>query len=151
MTVLFVCFLGASGVVKAQQTTSLAGPDTYGLETVRNALRNPEWALGWSVLEKQINRMGDRLAIALVKIYTETELVDARNVERYLPLIRAAFVAPHMVPNAADRHPAVTMLLLRRLEAEARDEVERQRVRDVRLYVTTRTATRAVGAGARHN
>jgi hypothetical protein len=135
VTVVASVFVYASAVVSAQQPAASEQVDTYDLRLVRNALRDPERAIGFSVTEKQINRLGDKMAIALIKIYSEKELVDATNVLRYLPLIEAAFAAPRIVPNPDDRRPAVTMLLLHRLEAGASNDVERRRVHDLQRYV----------------
>jgi len=133
-------------IVAIERQTSLAQQlardehrDTYELQLVRNALRDPVMALGASFTEKQINRLGDRLAIALIKIYPERELFEPSNVRRYLPLIRAAFVAPRIVSDPADRKPAITVMLLRQLEAQAPNGADRPQIRDALRFVQAQT------------
>jgi len=125
----------------AQQLARDEQRDTYELQVVRNALRDPAMALGASFTEKQINRLGDKLAIALIKIYSEQELVEPSNVRRYLPLIRAAFVAPRIVSDPADRKPAITMMLLRQLEAHASNDACRRQIRGVLRFVQAQTVS----------
>jgi len=52
------------------------------VRTVRNLLRESGgFSTGFS--EKQSNRLGDRIAMALLEIYSEEEIVNPQNVRRF--------------------------------------------------------------------
>ncbi len=86
--------------------------DPYGLVPVRQATQGGLWT---GFLEKQIDRLGDRIGIALLKIYSLDELGREALAKAYLPVIRAAFSYPHLIARPEDRKPDVTLLLLQSL------------------------------------
>ncbi len=84
--------------------------DYYGMAPVRAAMSAP--GLSVSFIERQIERMGDRIGIALLKIYSPEELRDEKLAEAYLPLIRMAFSYPKAITRNEDRMPDVTLFIL---------------------------------------
>jgi hypothetical protein len=68
-----------------------------------------------SFSEKQANRLGDKVSVALLKIYSKEEMENPENIKVFLPVIRSAFLYPNLLP-AGDREPRVTLPLLARLE-----------------------------------
>ena len=91
----------------------------YQVEEVKGLLKLPPGS-SLSFSEKFLNRLGDRVSIALMKIYTEQELANPANLRRYLPMINEAFQSLRIVP-ADDREPRVTLILLRFVEAQVQD------------------------------
>ncbi len=85
--------------------------DAYSIRLVKEAVKNPGFALGLSFTEKEINRLGDRVSIALLKIYDVDGLRSPHNIKNYLRIVRAAFVAPRIVQIVEDRKPQVTMFV----------------------------------------
>ncbi len=94
--------------------------DPYSVRAVKELLKQPVgFSSGFS--EKQVQRLGDRLSIALLKIYTEEELTNPETIKRYLPLIQDAFRFPKLVPLSGDQQPRVTVILLEFLLSRVRD------------------------------
>jgi hypothetical protein len=95
--------------------------DPYSVRAVKELLKQPVgFSSGFS--EKQVQRLGDRLSIALLKIYSEEELTNPESIKRYLPLVQDAFRFPKLVPLSEDRQPRVTLVLLEFLLSRTRDE-----------------------------
>ena len=114
--------------------------DVYSIRLVRESVKNPALARGVSFTEKQLNRLGDRVSVALLKIYDADELKEPANIRRYLPVVRAAFAAPRIVPFAEDRKPKVTMFLLTHLEAGVGDTQLKAQISDTIRYVKEQTS-----------
>lgn len=92
----------------------------YSVIEVKELLKQPS-GFSSSFSEKQVNRLGDRISIALMKIYSQDDLKDPRNIKRYLPLITDAFRFPQLVA-AEDREPRITLVLLEFLQGQVRDK-----------------------------
>jgi hypothetical protein len=90
--------------------------------------------------EKQVNRLGDRVSIALIKILNEEDLRNPEEVRKILPLIRAAFVAPQIITVPEDKKPAVTLLLLNYLETTVQDGILKKEILDLKDFVREKTA-----------
>jgi hypothetical protein len=75
-------------------------------------------SIGFSVsyLEKQNDRLGDRVGVALLRIFSEKDIADPDNVKIFLPVIREAFLYPEFVSRPENRIPTTTLPLLRDLE-----------------------------------
>src|SRR5215213_9861797 len=116
--------------VFAQDKIKEQDEDIYSIKLVKESVKNPDLALGFSVTEKHINRLGDRVSIALLKIYDAESLKDPQNIRNYLPIVRAAFVAPRIIRLAEDRKPEVTMFLLTYLEREITDTNLKSQISD---------------------
>lgn len=113
--------------------------DQYSIGLVRGLLDQPEGAsISW--LDKARDRLGDRAAIALVKIFGEQELLQPGNLHRSLEIMRGAFSAPCIIEIASDRKPSVTLFVLRDLERQVRDETVRKEVVATIAFVEQSTA-----------
>jgi hypothetical protein len=91
-------------------------------------------------VQRQMWRQGDRVSIALLKIYSLEELRDARVVHRFLPAIQNAFEDLKWVESEQDRKPAVTLFLLTSIEREMQDPSVKKEVADLIGYVKVQTA-----------
>jgi len=135
-----LCFmlLGFSSAL-TQDKVKERGEDIYSIRLVKESVKNPDLALGFSVTEKHINWLGDRVSIALLKIYDADELKDPQNIRNYLPIVRAAFVAPRIVRLVEDRKPKVTMFLLTYLDREVTDANLKAQISDVIQFIEKQT------------
>lgn len=113
IAIFCVVFIFSNGVAQVRD-------DTYSIHLVKNLLQYPA-QLGAGFSEKQVNRLGDRVSIALLKILDEKSLSNPQQIRKFLPLIRTAFLAPEIIAIAEDKKPAVTLFLLRYLEVNVQD------------------------------
>lgn len=112
--------------------------DPYAIAVVKNALREPRnFSSGFS--EKQLNRLGDKVSIAILKIYGDEQLKDPHNIEAILPLIHRAFDAPQVIAVESDKHPRVTLLLLRSLETDLKNQELKTQLSDLINFVQQKT------------
>ena len=136
----------------AQDKVKEQDEDIYSIRLVKESVKNPELALGFSVTEKHINWLGDRVSIALLKIYDEDGLKDPQNIRKYLPIVRAAFVAPRIVRLPEDRKPKVTIFLLTYLEGKVTDANLKSQISDAIRYIKEQTSKEmGLFIEARHN
>src|SRR5438270_8493185 len=91
-----ILFLMSFASVAAQE-------DRYSTDEVKALLQQSQ-DFSSSFSEKQLSRLGDRISIALMKIYSEKELIDPQNMKRYLPLIVNAFRFPKLIAEN-DKEP----------------------------------------------
>ena len=110
--------------------------DTPLVRQVKRLLRQPtEFSTGFS--EKQTNKLGDKVAVALLQIYTKEELRDRQNVRKFLPLLRSSFLSPNLIP-ARDKKPVTTLRLLASLEKEERDPALRAEISQLVAFIKER-------------
>lgn len=97
-----------------------SGDEDYSTKVVQSLLAMPAGiSAGFS--EKQLHRLGDRLAIAIIKLHDPEELKDPEKVRRFLPLLKGAFAHPDLIQRALDKEPQVTLILLVYLSRETPD------------------------------
>jgi hypothetical protein len=113
--------------------------DSYSIHLVENVLQHPA-QLGAGFTEKQVNRLGDRVSIALLKILDEQDLKRPQQVRKILPLIHNAFVAPQIIAIAEDKKPAVTLLLLKYLETNVQDGDVKKEITQLMSFIREKTA-----------
>jgi hypothetical protein len=106
--------------------------------TVKVLLHQQSIGFSDAVLEKESERLGDRVGTALLKIFNAKELKDPQNIRRFLPIIRSAFLYPTLVP-AQYRKPKVTLRLLDRLERKVADDELKHQISEVTTFVTEQT------------
>ncbi len=138
--ILICCLFLTVCLAFAQNKTEKPDDDTYSVRFIRDAVKNPDFALGVSFTEKRINRLGDGISVALLKIYDTDELKNSQNIKNYLPLMEAAFVAPRIITIAEDKNPKVTMFLLKFLQSEVTDEGLKAKISDTIKYIEKQTA-----------
>ena len=112
-----------------------ANVDMYSLQSVRARLAERSAGLIWGPGSRHFTRLGDRVAIAITKIYSGPDLADSQNVRLYLPFIREAFTNAQKISDEEDKNPSVTMLLLRRLAETVTDPSLREEISEVEAFV----------------
>jgi hypothetical protein len=131
--VLLTFFSGIAGRNIAAQND-----ETYDVPLIRGLLQHPE-GLGLSFYEKRLNRLGDRVSIALLKILEEEELDDPQKVKIFLPLIRTSFSFPSLILISEDRKPKVTLFFLKHLEGKTQDSKVKAEISQLIKFVKDKT------------
>lgn len=112
--------LPGQNAIAVPQTSDEEDRDEYSMTLVKTLLEQPEgFSVSW--LEKRQGRLGDRAAIALLKLFTEQELLEPRRLIRSLSVMRGAFSTPCYIEIVADKKPSVTLFVLRGLERQVKD------------------------------
>jgi hypothetical protein len=120
--VLFCCL---SQVVIAAQTTP--SNEDYSVSLVRNLMQYPA-NLGSGFTEKQLNRLGDRISIGLIKALDEKDFKNPAVIKSIMPLISQAFSYPQLISIPEDRNPKVTLFLLKNIEGNISDTELKQQI-----------------------
>jgi hypothetical protein len=103
--------------------------DPYALALVSEAMEHyGHFSTGWE--DKGLPRLGDKGAIALIKLSSLDAWKDVSLVHKSLGIIGEAFSHPELIENPSDRQPHVTHLLLAWLRSihedrETRNEIDR--------------------------
>ena len=84
--------------------------------------------LGSSFVEKSVQRMGDEMAVNLLRAYSDDEMMERVRLGSILTYLEAAFSEPGMITCKENRRPRVTVLLLRGLRDKTDDETLRKRI-----------------------
>ena len=87
-----------------------------------------------------MHRLGDRAAVALIKILDEQSLVNAKTVNDFLPIIEDAFAAPQLIKREADKKPQVTMALLAYVSDNITDIGTKEKIRQTIDFIKMQTA-----------
>jgi hypothetical protein len=107
------------------------------VHTVEVLLQQPS-GFSSSFSEKQSDRLGDRVSIALFKIFNAKELDDPQNIRKFLPIIRSSFLYPKLIPTQY-RKPRVTLPLLKRLESRVDEAQLKSEISAVAEFVKKQT------------
>ena len=138
-TILFACSLFISSFFYANQQQNA---DPYSLALVKRALTNNTLGIDFGADDKQIPRLGDLCAIAILKIVDEPNLTEPDTVRGILRTIRSAFASPKSILITEDRKPRVTMFLLNNLQKNVRSAELKQEVLRTTEFVKRQTALR---------
>lgn len=114
--------------------------DQYSVGLVQSALKLHQQGIGVSFVEKNIPRLGDKVSIALMKIFTDRELSDPKTVESILPVIRESFSQPQFISVGVDRKPSVTLIFLKYLRQTVLDPRAQDDIAQTIRFVTENAA-----------
>ncbi len=98
------------------------------IRIVTRALEERKINLAAGITEKQNARLGDNVAVALLKLYSREELINPDNVRLYLPVIRNSFPHFRSGEKPCHRNPKVTLFLLQWLKGELEDRQLKEEV-----------------------
>ncbi len=113
--------------------------DAYSMNLVKSLLQHPA-QMGAGFSEKQVNRLGDRVSIALIKILGDDALRNPEKIKTILPLIRSSFLYPDLISIAEDRKPKVTLFLLRHLERDVKALDLKREISQLITFIQKQTA-----------
>src|ERR1700679_579695 len=130
---ILACSASSSGISSAK--------DCDNAKLVRSWVElQPEVTQGSSFLEKNIYRDGDRIALGIVRAFTQEELLEPDRLSRILSITRLSFSQPKHIARDQDRKPGVTNLLLAFLEHQCSDATLKRNIADVEVYVSSQVA-----------
>jgi hypothetical protein len=117
--------------------------DPYSIHFVQSSLRTASANPGVSVsfIQNNLQRLGDSVSIALLKILDEQDLTNPKTVEAFLPLIRQSFSYPDIISPAVNKKPNVTLFLLKYLRRSISDAKTLEDIEETMRFVHERTAT----------
>ena len=136
---LIPCVLGIILSSAMTQTAAAQNDETYDIPLIKGLLQHPE-GLGWSLYDKQLDRLGDRVSIALLKALGEEELKNPQKIRTSLLLIRKSFSFPTLISITEDKKPKVTLFLLKHWEGEAKDPELKGEISELINFVKDKTA-----------
>jgi hypothetical protein len=113
--------------------------DPYSISFVQTTLKLHAQGARISVDEKNIPRLGDRVSIALIKIFTGPELSKPETIRAFLPLIQQSFSEPQFILRDVDKKPQVTLLLLNYLQQNAADTQTHQDIEKTIRFIGDKT------------
>ncbi len=116
-------------------------PDPYSLHILRFELKmqaGPK--ISTSFGQKYLARMGDGVAVGLIKIVGWDGMKDPERVKELLPIILKGFSEPRFIVKEDDKNPAVTLLLLDYLKQNTTDRNLLDRIEETRLAVQRASA-----------
>ena len=118
-------------------------PDPYSLHILRFELKMHATfeRVSTSAGDKRLARMGDGVAVGLIKIVGWDGMRDPERVKQLLPILLKGFSQPRFIVKEDDKKPAVTLLLLDYLKQNTTDGDVLKRIDETIL------AIQQVGAG----
>jgi hypothetical protein len=93
-----------------------------------------------TVGDAQLHRLGDQAAVDIMKVLGENALGEAQT-PTVLDMLHKAFERPAAIVNHSDRAPKAASFLLRVLDAEAQDQIVKQRIAETREFVADAAAS----------
>ena len=136
---LFCALIMCSALAHGQQEQQ----DPYAIQMIQRALTISlsQPGVKTSFVEKQLQRRGDAVSIALLKILDERDLTEERTVEAMLDLIRQAFSFPNLISLEEDKKPKVTMFLLKDLQRTVSNTTTQRDIEETIDFVNQKVKT----------
>jgi hypothetical protein len=113
--------------------------DPYGEQAVSNALSVKGGSLSFT--EKAVNRLGDRAAIGLMRLFAAQPVASPDQVKGILLILRNAFSAPSIIVVDADREPKATLFLLQYLQTLSVSRNLGPEISETKAFVLRNTKT----------
>jgi hypothetical protein len=127
--VLILLLMGNLSDVRATAMISKQS-DSNCVSIVKRLLQESTLGVSTGYGEKQSNRLGDEIGVALSKLYNDRNIVKAKNIKVFLPVIRGAFLHPDLISDPEDRIPTFTLSFLRNLESKVKDAGAKEKISD---------------------
>jgi hypothetical protein len=134
LLLVIVCFFPSSS------TSQSDGADPYSVHLVRMAMQNHAEGIIIAKVQTHIQRMGDRVSIALLKDLSDADLIDRQKIEKFLPIIRDCFSQPQLIDVEMDQQPKVTLFLLKYVRQSVYDPQVKRDLDETIRFVTDKTA-----------
>ena len=139
-----ICLLAAQAQIPDRNPQTI--DDSYCVSFVESALqflKNPEKKPQNTTEAKQYTgrtpsllQLGDRVSVAVLKIYNRNELIESENARAYLTAVRNAFSDRRSVLDKSDLDPKITLFVLEYLqEKEVADPGIEKRIDYMKLCV----------------
>jgi hypothetical protein len=95
--------------------------DPYSIQLVQHCIRLRDAGVWTGTAAKHLPRLGDRAAIAILKLLSPDELADPQKAKNVLDVLRGAFAHSEFIAAKDDRKPEVTLFLLNYMQEKLRD------------------------------
>jgi hypothetical protein len=118
-----IILLAFLSVLSLSEQTLAQRPDCdkQCVSEVRGMLKVSYMGGSVSWLDKANARLGDKVGVAIFKIYQGRSLYKPDNIRTFLPVIQQAFESPEMIELVEHRNPLVTQPLLEKLQRRIKD------------------------------
>lgn len=131
-TPILLCFLViCGGAATAQQMTA----DPYSLARVKGVMDRQSLGIIFGFDAKAIPTLGDRCAIAILKIVDEPDLAQPKTLKGILRTIHLAFTRPQLIQIEEDRKPKVTLFFLNYVGEKTRDPEMHRMIEETTEFV----------------
>jgi len=135
--------LGILLICTAQNGAQTDQDDPYSVRFVQNNLQIAKNSPGvtFGPVVSGLQRLGDGVSIALLKILEERDLKDPKTIKAFLHLIRQSFSGPSIISVELNKKPKVTLFLLKYVEQAVSDSELKREVRETIEYVERQSAS----------
>ena len=116
--------------------------DPYDLALVKSFLKTYPKGIHIGKIQTHMQRLGDKVGIALLKISSGTELKNSQTIREFLSAIHLSFEHPEFISLKEDRDPRVTLFFLEHLERDVNDPEVRQEILQTIKFIKEKTAAR---------
>jgi hypothetical protein len=89
--------------------------------------------------QKGLARLGDRAAIAVLKILEPAELRDPGRIKASLQIVRQAFAQPQLIDSQFDKEPKVILFLLQYMKTARLDTSTQAEIGQTEEFVKQNT------------
>jgi hypothetical protein len=134
-----------SGAQANSQTQKLKDPYDLDLVSLLLSAERGTPAANLSENEKYNERLGDRVSVALIKIFDQRQLIDPANVKRYLPIISDSFGGLGIISYEEDLDPKATLFLLHWLEQNLKDAALKKQVTNLKSKISKLQPAQSTG------
>ncbi len=135
-----LCLILSFVLLALSATASEEEKDPYSLHLVRASIKMSSQGLHIAAVRKNIQRLGDGVAVAVLKIFPAKDLTSPETIRQFLPVIREAFSSPNLISNDEDKRPAVTLFLLDYLHQSVDDNHLRNEIVELKEFVVDKTS-----------
>ena len=132
-----ICLILFNGSITDSQSKIQC--DSNCLDSVRNFISEKESGFSTGFAEKQINRLGDKVSVALKKLYSRNDIKATNNVKSFLSVIEEAFRYPELIVETEDRKSNNTIKLLRKLLNQVNDTETKNAINRTINFVLEKT------------
>jgi hypothetical protein len=132
----WLCLLVALGF---QQGGQQAAADPYSLEAVSAAMNRLSQGFHVGLDTKTLVPLGDRCAVAILKIVDQRKLSDPKTAKTISETIYTAFQMPQYIQTVPDRQPQVSLFLLNYLKERVADTAAQLQIRQTIQFVERQT------------
>jgi hypothetical protein len=134
---LCICLLIGSCFGLAGQQPS---PDPYSLVAVRGLMDRVSQGVTLGIDVKVVTRLGDRCAVAILKIVDQQDLKDPRKATVIVTMIHNSFAYPQNITVDEDKDPRVSLFLLAYLLEKVNDAQLQRQIQQTIEFVKTKTS-----------
>lgn len=99
----------------------------YSMGVVNDVLSQPK-GMHSTFVENSLARLGDSASVAVIKLLTEKQREDPSRLPELLYIIKLSFARPCIIDLDVDKIPNATLLLLKSLQAVAKDGQQQEQL-----------------------